>query len=260
VIPNYDIGIIPWVDGFGLLAQHDRDGGDSLYRTCLYICLLVFQGEFKRARAIMDHVIETCEIHPGIWARHPDPTQWYSNPWATSRDQYEKLMLALILTWRYGALLRLLVRQVLMLGHHTNFHKGTDCVGWRCFKWPDLPGLGQINNLYRAGLPLVWVYLVATNHTGIWLVYAYLVLCVLDLRFIGDLYFRQKQTWDYDSLMAIDLAFAKYFMVTPVTYISARLYRETDWQERIKFNYSKTENDISYLGSVYTFVVGLLLR
>lgn len=255
----------PFRDSRGALVQRDGDGGDSAYRTALYICLMFLSGNQKSAGYQWDLWLKNFCVAPGLFRRHWDEKKWYSNPNNFSRDQFEKSFLAmLLLDWRMT--LVTVARQFLFrLSFHQNIHKGTDCEGMKCYKMPDLIGIGEIRNLIRTFFLLYWAiwFAVCFKIPGgfmIALFVPYLILCALDLGFVADLYFRKKQTWDYDSLMAIDLAYAQKRTPTPVSIWAASEYLKTDWKERILHNYSATANDIKSLGEFYVEVVEKILN
>lgn len=86
-----------YIDAYSIIVQKDMDGGDSLQREGMYafgkkLRYDESQGKIfitppsSRRIATVD-VMDTFEVQPGIYVRHPDPTKWYSNPDTTSRDQ-----------------------------------------------------------------------------------------------------------------------------------------------------------------------------
>lgn len=254
----------PFRDIRGAIVQRDGDGGDSAYRTALFICLIYLSGNKKKAGFEWDLWLKNFCVSPGLFRRHWDEKKWYSNPNNFSRDQFEKSFLAmLMLDWRMT--LATVFRQfVFRLGFHQNIHKGCDCEGLNCYKIPDIIGVGEIRNLIRTFFFPYWaIWFIACINVPCGFVIAaiapYALLCALDLAFLADLYFRKKQTWDYDSLMAVDLAYAQKRTPTPVSNWAAKEYLKTDWKERILHNYSATNNDIKPLGEFYIEVVEKIL-
>jgi hypothetical protein len=86
-----------YIDAYQLIVQKDMDGGDTLQREGMYAfgkSLLydmksntVFVEQGMPPRPSPEQIMNTLEVEPGIYIRHPDPKKWYSNPLTTSRDQ-----------------------------------------------------------------------------------------------------------------------------------------------------------------------------
>lgn len=86
-----------YVDAYSVIVQKDFDGGDSLQREGMYAFgkklrydstdnKVYLTPPASRRIASVD-IMDTFEVQPGIYVRHPDTTMWYSNPDTTSRDQ-----------------------------------------------------------------------------------------------------------------------------------------------------------------------------
>lgn len=85
-----------YVDTYALIVQQDGDGGDTLQREGMYAFgkwmrynledNTVYINDMPQRRDPAK-IIDKLEVKPGIFIRHPDPEQWYSNPKTTSRDQ-----------------------------------------------------------------------------------------------------------------------------------------------------------------------------
>jgi hypothetical protein len=242
----------PFRDVCGAIVQRDLDGGDSAYRHALLICLLVLNKQTARAKTEYALLIKNNKAGFGLWRRHWAANKWYSNPNNFSRDQFQKVMLAMLLMRDYKNIFQTLLMQLLRLTFHQNIHKGTDCTGIKCYKIPDLLGVSQIIMTLRA-FPMFFTVLIwALCGFKPWaFTYYYLILHVVDLSFFADLYFRKKQTWDYDSLMCVELMYATTKMPTIVSILAKEQYKKSDYQERINYNYCGNTNDICPLGVYY---------
>lgn len=259
----------PYQDHWGAITQLDGDGGDAAYRNALFVILLKLDGQRIAANARWYMWLQNFCESPGVYRRHPDPKKWYSNPNNFSRDQFEKAWLAMCVMNDISIVIATIFRQILRLGFHQNIHKGTDCEGIKCYKIPDLPGIGQVRNFIRT---YFWTYsilvsgLIELHFRGtsllapVWgVAFSYLILNLLDVGFLADLALRKKQTWDYDSLMLADLLWAQVKRPTLVSIFAGKKYYETDWRDRIKYNYSRTDNDIKPLGDYYIIVAEEIL-
>lgn len=247
--------LLPFRDVRGAIVQKDMDGGDSAYRHALLVCLLKFAGEHAKAKTEYTLLLHNCHISSGLWRRHWDMNKWYSNWNNFSRDQWQKVFLASALMKDYGMMLQMLMMQILRFGFHQNVHKGTDCEALKCYKIPDLPGVSEVIILLRA-FPLIFTLLFAWRGGFTWysFLYYYGALHVVDLSYLADLYFRKKQTWDYDSLMCVELMYSTKRLPTLVSYLAKEKYKKTDFNVRINHNYCATDNDICPLGVYYNIV------
>lgn len=214
-----------YIDELGLIVQRDKDGGDSVYRNSLYAIINNDRTHWEWTKAL-------CEVEPGIWVRHPNKNQWYSSPSNCSRDQVAKAMLAAAVFNDKITIKRWLIKQASRFFLHQNNRVFNDVSKW---KMPDIMAPNEWANIIR-GLNL-WVL--------------YPVLIILDTFLLGDLYFRQKNTWDYDSLLAINIWYANKRYVTPTAKLTALIYKNTDYANRIQYNFCRTDNDICPLGQDY---------
>lgn len=84
-------------DSYALIVNGDGDGGDTCQREGMY-------GFLTAIRVPLDTWLE---IKPGVYVRHPDPQQWWSNPKTTSRDQLSPIIWYCAVTKDYSRLGRL---------------------------------------------------------------------------------------------------------------------------------------------------------
>ena len=90
----------PYRDSFGLITQHDFDGGDTAHRTGLFYLglYLNYKDNPKAIIKIKEYFkndLGKIEYDTGKFVRHPDKNMWYSNPKNFSRDQNTPLIVAL---------------------------------------------------------------------------------------------------------------------------------------------------------------------
>lgn len=204
-----------------LFVQADGDGGDCAHRSgTMAACWgLSMKSTFPvAAQVICNSIIEELSLDSGTkYIRHWDKTKFWpdgkqiADPKNFSRDQASRVALAFAVNGRKAALLKWLLGRVENFGLHQN---------------GDLPGIGEPAVLIR----------------GFDLWFLWPVLLILDLKFLGDLYFRKKQLWDYDTLMLPDLVFALKKYWTPTAWIAAKLYKRTDFIERIAKNHAIENN------------------
>lgn len=209
----------------GLIGQRDGDFGDGLYRNALYSVLTNDKAHWELTK-------KHCEVSPGIWVRHPDPTRWYSSPTNCSRDQVAKAMLAAAYFKDTSTIKRWIKEQAKRGFWHQNNRVFNDTTKW---KVPDIMAPNEWANIIR----------------GLNIKILYPILMFLDLFLLGDLYFRKKNTWDYDSLLAINIWYANEVMSNPISKLCVYLYKKTDYNDRILYNFCRTENDICPLGNMY---------
>ncbi len=244
------INLIDFRDVNGAIVQRDMDGGDSAYRHALYICLLVFAGHMGQAKFEYQIFKKNCHVGHGILRRHWNKSKWYSNPNNFSRDQWQKVFQCAIMMKDYKLIAQMLFQQILRLGFHQNIHKGTDCKGLSCYKIPDLIGVSQIEMMTR----LLWLPITAVlifNYGLIGIIYFIAWLHFVDLSFLVRIYLRQKDSWDKDSLLCIELMRASMYLPSLTACYAVILYRKTDYKEKINNNYCVTTNDICPLGVYY---------
>jgi len=242
-------------DAHNLVVQKDGDPGDSAYRTAILSFLLKMINH-PRANEYYLNMIHNLTVVPGVYCRTNNPLHWGSNPNNLSRDQAAALMLAATVNEnhlvvdnyykkcynreelkevpKYGKLLRLLNP---ILGFHQNVHPGTDAPdSFR--KVPDIIGIGETRNEIRRKRQ--W--------------FKYPLLVIKDIGFLIDLKLRSSQLWDFDSLYAKDLIYANENMPTPFSLLARKLYKKTDYIERIRNNYADKNNGVEPLGELYELV------
>lgn len=243
------------LDQYGLVVQADGDEGDSAYRSAIFAFLLRAVGHPK-AFPFYANMISKLMIVDGVYSRTANPLSWGHNPNNLSRDQAAALMLAgsvfqdhsgidafyrkcyerseLKDIPKYGKLLSVLNP---IVGFHQNIHPGTDAPeNFR--KIPDVVGISEARNEIRRKRQ--W--------------WKYPLLVIRDIGFLIDLKFRKNQLWDFDSLYAKDLIYANENMPTPFSLLARKLYKRTDYIDRIRFNYSDVNNGIEPLGELYEYV------
>jgi len=134
-----------YIDAYSVIVQKDFDGGDTLQREGMYAFgkkLRYDSGDNKiylaqpssRRIASVD-MLDTFEVQPGIYVRHPDPAMWYSNPDTTSRDQLLPVIAYCAAYEDYPRLWRLFkatatrgffAQNTLRIGENENDHKLPD--------------------------------------------------------------------------------------------------------------------------------------
>lgn len=220
-------------DKYGLIVQKDGDQGDSAYRTALLSSLLTIY-DVDGYEDFYKNMLDQLTVRPGVFRRTAEPTHWGYNENNLSRDNAAKIILAAAINFDKQTI-KTWFKQMLSRGlRHQNVHPGTDAPD-EFRKQPDVISLRELANVIR-GLDL-W--------------YFYPVLTILDFTFIGDLFFRTRQPWDYDSLMAIELIYANLAYPTIFSKIAAYFYKKTDYQYRIEMNYADINNGIAPLGAFY---------
>lgn len=243
------------LDQYSLVVQNDRDEGDSAYRSAI-LSFLLFALKHPQHKEYYQVMIESLTASPGMFRRTANHLHWGYNPNNLSRDQASAILLAatvngdnktvedfynnaysrkeLVEVPKWGNWLQKVNSWV---GFHQNIHPGTDTTDdYR--QVPDLLGINEASNEIRRKKQ--------------WLKYP--VLMLRDLSLIAGLYFRKKQTWDYDSLYAKDLIYANMIMPTIFSWIAKKLYAKTDYIERIKYNYADVNNGVEPLGELYELV------
>lgn len=249
------VDIYKRLDQHSLVVQKDGDQGDSAYRSAIFAFLL-HAVNHPQAKEYYDVMIHNLSVEEGIFRRTAELSHWGSNPNNLSRDQAAAILLAaavnndqdtidafnehayarkeLLEIPKYGSALNMLNT---IVAFHQNVHPGTDAPdSFR--KIPDLFGINQSSNEIR--MKRQW--------------WKYPVLVIRDLGFLFDLHARKKQLWDYDSLMAKDLIYANMVMPTPASLLARKLYKKTDYIERIRINYADENNGIEPLGELYEYV------
>lgn len=235
--------IIPKIDDFkdtwGLIVQEDSDGGDSLQRNSHYFILLRLAGVPKdQLKEHYRQIMNQFEIKFGIYRRHPDPDKWYSDTRNTSRDQISIAIQSMVMMSDWKRLLRVTLMLVLRLGFHQNYKNGWGEPGT---KLPDWLTIGEISMILRG---LLGPLSVIPN-------------TILDIFAFGDLYFRKKQVWDYDNMLASQILISKHVYPTIFSKLIAKFYKKTDYIARIEHYHGTTgeyKNGIPPLGELYSVV------
>lgn len=200
-------------DKYGIIGQIQKggliEGGDSANWMGHYIYLTNDDFPF----------VETFEIKPGAYVRHPDPEQTnngfgahYKNPWngCISRDQLTGIIGALIKKKEYLALTRLILHHAasLFLLSYNNINNGQDP---KIAKWkrPD-PTLLNIWACYLRGFGIFS-----------WLLYP--LLCILDLHVLIDT-LRANSSDEEDKISyALRLFISRDYVPTIVGKLSVKL-------------------------------------
>lgn len=210
------------IDKYGLYVQANGSNGDSAHRTGLAMALESMVGNRFQADNAFRSAILHLEINPGIFIRHPAdfPGDWSALPSNFSRDQASRLILGFAIMGKKEPIKRWLWQMTKRFFFHQN---NMDPV--KEVKRPrDIMAPGEWRNVIR-GLKLWW---------------AYPVLLILDLFFIGDVYTRSK--WDGASLYVPDLKFALRRYWTPFAWIANKLNDKTPWLTEVLNNHSIENN------------------
>jgi hypothetical protein len=232
------------LDAHGIIVQRDGDGGDSLHHHASYAFLKKFREDKNVGPSLVEQELplpkEWSEVEPeftarqvihgdlmkpmtGYYVRHPDPREWYSNPWTTSRDQLMPCIMALGAHRMYGKLWSLQWRILARFTLAQNIFRNWDSPSVQKPKLPD-PFIGHLHVLIRA-----------------WNWYAlpfYPLLLVLDLvMLIGEIiglipiHFKdggkmmRKQPDDCDDNNGVNQHIqAIYSLPTPFSWLARQLY------------------------------------
>lgn len=228
----------------GALGQKDKDQGDSSQRDGLAYALLAL------LKAPVDHLgrplaqgyEETVKLHeaaPGLYRRSPDPSYWGYNPNNFSRDQHSVLRIAMGANGDKKRVKESLKMMAKRFAFHQNTHKGTDDPENK-WKVPDIMTPAEVAAAIRS----------------LGIISLYPVLVVLDLFMLLDLVLRQVLTsddWDGDNMMALNFLYAYKKMPTPVSWLTMKLYKRTNFMDHIKNYYSEADgsNGIEPLYELY---------
>ncbi|MEK2645317.1 hypothetical protein [Bdellovibrio sp. BCCA] len=217
------------IDSQGLYVQADGSNGDSAHRTGLVCALYCLLGEFKKAEALCSTIIRELEVQPGTYRRSSYGDTWDTNPRCFSRDQASRLILAFALLGK-KAKLRSWLWAMCKRGffHQNNLDDETG--RW---KFPDLMGIGEWSNLIR-GLGWWW---------------AYPLLVLLDLNFIGMVFLRKP--WDGASLYVPDLKYAQIKYPTPTAWLAEKLNAKVDWCSEALNNHAAENNGCVECGVLF---------
>lgn len=208
------------IDSAGLYVQADGSNGDSAHRTGLACALYCLTGQADKAEALCSIIVRQLEVRHGIYRRSPYGDTWDMNPRCFSRDQASRLILAFALLGKKRQI-KSWLWQMFKRGffHQNNLNDETG--RW---KFPDLMGVGEWSNIIR-GLGWWW---------------AYPLLVLLDLNFIGMVFLRKP--WDGASLYVPDLKYAQRKYPTPTAWLAEKLNARVHWYEEALNNHAKSEN------------------
>lgn len=195
------------IDQYGLYVQADGDQGDCAHRTGSMLAYFALKAPLSYQAWTLHCIIKrNLMISPGIYIRHPDPVDYYANPKEFSRDQASRIIVGYACADYKEPIRQWLRARAKAFFLHQN---------------GDLMGPGEWANIIR----------------GLSLWYLYPLLCLIDLKFLGDLLNRQWQKWDLDALILWDLLLAKRKYPTPIIPIVCWLYRKTDFKECLRNNH-----------------------
>lgn len=235
--------VFDYRDSNGMLVQKDLDGGDSSYMTALASGLLILDDDYYGADILFEALLK-CNIKPGVWTRYP-PTQllrWYENPNNFSRDSADTVDWCMsIFNIKLDSLVsqglqkQMWINRLKHWGFHQNVHIGTDVSeGSDGLKTPDLTSPESIANLIRG--------------RNCWVLYP--LLMVLDLTLLIGLALRYT-AWDTDCMLARNMILSKIKLPTIISWIAIKIYKRTNYKERIHTYFYKTGNSIEPLGDLY---------
>lgn len=206
-----------------IVVQNDGDSGDSCQRTSTYLFLNSVLGDTSKA-AIMFFEIQSSL---GRFRRSNDPKHWGFRPSNCSRDQVSIARIAMAHTGYKKAFKKSYLNQLLRLGFHQNFLKGTDDLDEK-WKIPDIMSPGEVAILIRG--------------MNLWILWP--LLLVLDLLRSFDVAFRNKNNWDQDNMLSQHLYYSVLKMPTPIGVFNLAFYLRTNYMDRISNYYSLENNGI----------------
>lgn len=206
-----------------IIVQHDGDSGDSCQRTATFIFLNIICG--IKNNELFSKMLFQIQSSRGRFRRSNDKNHWGFRPSNCSRDQVSIARIAMA-SFNYKKPFVLSYwQQLLRIGFHQNFLKGTDDINER-WKTPDFISPAEIAILIR-GLNL-------------WILWP--VLFILDLLKSFDIIFRDDENWDQDNMLSQHLYFSVLKMSTPISVFNLAFYLRTNYMSRI-LNYYSLENN-----------------
>nr|WP_295905551.1 hypothetical protein [uncultured Bdellovibrio sp.] len=217
------------IDSQGLYVQADGSNGDSAHRTGLVCALYCLLGESEKAEVLCSTMIRELEVQPGVYRRSSYGDTWDTNPRCFSRDQASRLVLAFALLGKKQKLKSWLWAMFKRGFFHQN-NLDDETGRW---KFPDLMGIGEWSNLIR-GLGWWW---------------AYPLLVLLDLNFIGMVFLRKP--WDGASLYVPDLKYAQIKYPTPTAWFAEKLNSKADWCSEALSNHAAENNGCVECGDLF---------
>jgi hypothetical protein len=179
-------------DSMHLIVQADGDGGDTAQRTGMFYYIHYDEAAFT-------HALDQLEIKPGIYIRHPDQSDFRSDPSRFSRDQQRPLVIAM---GKYGMndrLWRLTKAHLMRLGKYQN---------------ADFSGPSHIGEYIRAfRARVLYPVLFVTDFA--------LVFDSIDLAITSQ--FNPDSTDDNNHILS--LLQAQDIMPTPVSWVARKIYK-----------------------------------
>lgn len=188
------------IDSNGLIVQENGDGGDCPCRCGVVIGAQIGQG--NAISMLANIALKFLQKAPGVFIRHPVT---YTDTKNFSRDQASRLMLGLGLAKLSDPLIDYYWHLITNYLRHPN---------------GDLLGLSEVSAFIR--IFDVWIF--------------YPLLLILDIQFFVNIISWRWQPWDTDNLFIMDLWYANKKMITPWSYLAAKLYDKKSAKTRIEAN------------------------
>lgn len=208
-----------------IVVQHDGDSGDSCQRTATFIFLNIICG--RKDNTLFSKMLFQIQSSRGRFRRSNDKNHWGFRPSNCSRDQVSIARIAMAAFNYKKPFLSSYWQQLLRLGFHQNFLKGTDDVNER-WKIPDIISPAEIAILIRG--------------CNLWILWPF--LWVIDLLRSFDIIFRDKNNWDQDNMLSQHLYFSVLKMSTPIAVFNLAFYLRSNYLSRISNYYSIENNGI----------------
>jgi len=211
----------PYRDSFGLITQHDFDGGDTAHRTGLFYLGLYLNYKDKptimvKIKKDFERDLKQLEYEKGKFVRHPDPKMWYSNPKNFSRDQTTTLLVALGLFGEKESVKENMIQLIKGYGFYPNILKN----------WTNKEKVIPLDYRDFAGMSDWGSYIRALDNK---LLYPYLL--VSDTQLLGSSiirlsfsYLDQDDTSD-DINFSTHLIQAELVMPTPLSKLASWVYK-----------------------------------
>lgn len=161
------VAIKGYRDSFGLITQANKDGGDTANRTGSYYTFLkALNAPYDDLnRPVLSGLCEDLsklQKWPGRYMRHPDVTQWYSNPWNFTRDQSIQLQAAMVCFSLSRKAITVFFKRLLIGLFHWNFETGDNNPATFKYTFPDPWAPIELSQFIRATdswwcYPLLWL-------------------------------------------------------------------------------------------------------
>lgn len=259
-----------YTDKFGLITNADKDSGDALQRNSTYLILLKLMESDIHGLSAQEYVnkLSKFEVKSGTYVRNPDPDKWYSNPNNCSRDQISLAAYAMCLYKDKHRMNRLLCAMAKRGFLFQNYHMGTDVptleqVDKTVSKlWPSFlrkPILNIKHNISPYRIPDIMTPSFVSTIIRTYKCYPlYPLLLLLDIFPLLDvLHFRKGNLWDSDNMLASQILTFDEVMTTPWIKLAKKLYKKTDYKQRI-LNYYFKDNQLDLckpLGELYVEIL-----